>query len=139
MSKPNLIDILMASCPSHVEKSTDLVDELVRLYISDWTPDRALQGTGCMLTDIGDFLTRAVSSLSVIAERMVVGPHIQDNAAQILDEMNHKDEMTDLHLIETMDTKYELLKYLIPNRTRRAHRTLTSSKVNALGPGESCK
>jgi hypothetical protein len=75
-----------------------------------------LTPSGCLLTDMGNFLLRATSILSGLAKGMVSGQHIRTYTKEKVREMREDHDFSELDSLEYMDEKHKFLKFVTVDR-----------------------
>jgi hypothetical protein len=70
----------------------------------------ASASTGCLLTDIGDFLVRHTNILSHIANSVVYGQHINIYTKEKIREMGRDHDFSELSSLDYMNKKHTTLK-----------------------------
>ena len=68
------------------------------------------RSSGCLLTDIGNFLIQSSTLVSRLADGMVNGQHVAVNTTQAIEEMEKDNDFSELDLLDYMNKKHLLLK-----------------------------
>jgi hypothetical protein len=68
------------------------------------------QDSGCVLADMGDFLVRATLLLSQLPDSMTAEKHVSIYTSAKLEEMDRKDDFSELHGLDYLHKKHASLK-----------------------------
>jgi hypothetical protein len=99
------------------ETQNPRLDEILRQYVAEATASEpGLTPSGCLLTDMGNFLLRATNILSGLANGIVYGQHIRTYTREKAREMSEDHDSLELNLLVYMDEKYTSLKFVTADR-----------------------
>ena len=99
------------------ETQNTWLNEILRQQVAEVAASEpALTPSGCLLTDMGDFLVRATNILSRLANGVVHGQHIKIYAKEKVREMREDHDLSELSLLEYMDKKHTSLKFATVDR-----------------------
>ena len=99
------------------ETQNTWLDEIVRQQVADAAASEpALNPSGCLFTDMGEFLVRATNVLSRVAHGVVHGQHIDIYTEKKVREMREDDDLSDLNSLEYMNEKHTSLKFATVER-----------------------
>ena len=100
-------------CPSYYgcSISSQWLDEIVSAKIAEIATNASVSpDSGCLLSDMGDFLVRASASLARLAEGVVHGPHIDVYVEKRIKEMEQEHDFSELGALDYIDEKHSSLK-----------------------------
>ena|ERR1700733_1797924 len=99
------------------ETQNPRLDEILWQKIAEAIASQpGLTPSGCLLTDMGNFLLRATSILSGLAKGMVSGQHIRTYTKEKVQEMREDHDFSELEALEYMDEKHKFLKFVTVDR-----------------------
>jgi hypothetical protein len=99
------------------ETQNTWLDEILRQQVAEVAASEpALTPSGCLLTDMGDFLVRATNILSRLANGVVHGQHIKIYTKEKVREMREDHDLSELSSLEYMDKKHTSLKFATVDR-----------------------
>jgi hypothetical protein len=99
------------------ETQNPWLDEILRQQVAKVkASEPGLTPSGCLLTDMGDFLLRATNILSRLANDIVYGQHIHIYTKKKLREMKEDHDLSDLSPLEDMDEKHTSLQFATVDR-----------------------
>jgi hypothetical protein len=84
-----------------------IIRENVRKFASSRVP---FQASGCLLTDIGDFLVRMMEQVARLVEELATGDHIYTYTNRKAQEMEDETSFSELHSLEHLENAHRSLK-----------------------------
>lgn len=99
------------------ETQNPWLDEILQQQVAEAAASEpALNPSGCLFTDMGEFLVRATNILSRVANGVVQGQHVKIYAEKKVREMREDHDFSDLNSLEYMDKKHTSLKFATVDR-----------------------
>jgi hypothetical protein len=99
------------------ETQNPRLDEILRQQVAEATASEpGLAPSGCLLTDMGNFLLRATNILSGLANGIVYGQHIHTYTKEKVREMKEDHDFSELNPLEYMEEKHASLKFVTVDR-----------------------
>jgi hypothetical protein len=100
-----------------LETQNPRLDEILREQFAKVTASEpGLTPSGCLLTDMGNFLLRATNILSGLANGIVTGQHIHTYTDEKVQEMAEDHGFSKLDPIEYMNDKHTYLMFVTVDR-----------------------
>jgi hypothetical protein len=94
------------------------LDEILRQQIAEAAASEpTLNPSGCLFTDMGEFLVRATNILSRVANGVVCGQHVTTYIKKKTREMREDHDFSKLSPLEYMDEKHASLKFATVDRS----------------------
>jgi hypothetical protein len=107
----SILQVFLLSSLGHHEDSPHSIDEVIRRQFDEaiaFIPERP--SSGCLLTDIGDFLIHTSTLTSRLADGLVHGQHVEVSGKRAIQEMENEHDFSNLDLLEYMNKKHSLLR-----------------------------
>lgn len=124
-------------CPSYYgcSISSQWLDEIVSAKIAEIATNASVSpDSGCLLSDMGDFLVRASASLARLAEGVVHGPHIDVYVEKRIKEMEQEHDFSELGALDYIDEKHSSLKAISTSLANAAALTARTWAQNTQMP-----
>src|SRR6266487_1177908 len=95
---PSILQVFTILSLNRHENSAHSIDEIIRKQLDEAIASvPECHSSGCLLTDIGSFLTQTSTLMSRLADGLVHGQHVAVNTAKAIKEMEEEHDFSDLH------------------------------------------
>jgi hypothetical protein len=107
----SILQVFPVVSPIYLENSPHSIHEIIRKQWDEVKESIPVEdSSGCLLTDIGNFLIHTSTLMSRLAEGLVHGQHVHANTKKAIQEMDSEHDLSKLDPLDYLNEKHALLR-----------------------------